>query len=139
MALFTWSTEYSVGNDLIDREHQKLFEMADRLHAAMLSGGGHVVLRGLFDDLAEYTRTHFAHEEALMQRHAYPQLPAHAEIHRQLIARVASLQDDLRAGKLTVTMNTMQFLRDWLSHHIGKTDRLVAEHVRNRELQPAAR
>ena len=139
MAMFTWSSEYSVGNDLIDREHQRLFELADRLHRAMLSGGADRVLRGLFDELAEYTRTHFAHEEALMQRYSYPQFPAHAKIHGQLIARVASLQEDLKAGKLTVTMNTMQFLRDWLSHHIGKTDRLVAEHVRNCELQPASR
>jgi len=137
--MFTWSPEYSVGNDLIDHEHQKLFEMADRLHQAMLSGGGNLVLRGLFDEMAEYTRTHFAHEEALMERYSYPQLPAHAEIHQQLIARVASLQEDLNAGKLTVTMNTMQFLRDWLSHHIGKTDRLVAAHVRACELQPTSR
>jgi len=137
--MFTWSHEYSVGNDLIDREHQKLFEMADRLHQAMLSGGGNLVLRGLFDDLADYTRTHFAHEEALMQHYSYPQLPTHAEIHRQLMARVAELQEDLKAGKLTVTMNTMQFLRDWLSHHIGRTDRLVAEHVRTCGLQPASR
>ena len=139
MAMFTWGPEYSVGNDRIDREHQKLFEPADRLHQAMLSGGGNTILRGLFDELAEYTRTHFAHEEALMQRYSYPQLPAHAEIHRQLIARVASLQADLRGGKLTVTTNTMQFLRDWLSHHIGKTDRLVAVQVRACELQPASR
>jgi len=139
MAMFTWSPQYSVGNDLIDGEHRKLFALADRLHQAMLSGHGNTVLRGLFDELAEYTRTHFAHEEALMQRYSYPQLPAHAEIHRQLIARVASLQEDLRAGKLTVTMNTMQFLSDWLTHHIGKTDRLVAVHVRSCELQTASR
>ncbi|MGA3028569.1 MAG: bacteriohemerythrin [Bryobacteraceae bacterium] len=130
MALFTWSPEYSVGNDLIDAEHRTLFEMADRLHGAMLSGGGKNVLRSLFVQLADYTRTHFAHEEALMAKHAYPQLPAHAEIHRQLIAKLSKLQDDLNGGKLTVTMDTMQFLRDWLQHHIGKTDRLVASHVR---------
>jgi hemerythrin-like metal-binding protein len=80
--------------------------------------------------LADYTRAHFFHEEALMVKHAYPDLPAHAEIHRQLIAKLAKLQQDLGGGKLTVTMDTMQFLREWLQHHIGKTDRLVASHVR---------
>jgi len=134
MALFTWSPVYSVGNDLIDSEHQKLFEMADRLHSAMLSGRGQLVLRQLFADLADYTRTHFSHEEALMARHSYPELQAHAEIHRQLIAKLSKLQTDLAGGKLTVTMDTMQFLRDWLQHHIGKTDRLVANHVREAQL-----
>lgn len=130
MALFTWSPEYSVGNDLIDQEHQKLFEMGARLHSAMLSGQGHAVLHSLFTQLADYTRTHFSHEEALMAKHAYPELPAHAAIHRDLIARLSKLQADLTGGKLTVTMDTMQFLREWLQHHIGKTDRLVASHVR---------
>ncbi len=130
MSLFMWSPAYSVGNDLIDAEHRTLFEMADQLHVAMISGGGHTVLRDLFTQLADYTRTHFAHEEALMARYEYPQLPAHAEVHRQLSARLAGLQSDLNSGKLTVTMDTMQFLRDWLEHHIGKTDRLVASHVR---------
>jgi hemerythrin-like metal-binding protein len=130
MALFTWNPEYSVGNDLIDGEHRTLFELADRLHSAMLSGQGHAVLRNLYTQLADYTRTHFSHEEALMVKHAYPELPAHAEIHRQLIAKLAKLQGDLDGGKLTVTVDTMQFLRDWLQHHIGKTDRLLASHVR---------
>jgi hemerythrin len=121
MALFTWSPEYSVGNDLIDGEHKTLFEMADRLHGAMLSGQGH-------------TRTHFSHEEALMRKHAYPQLPDHAEIHRQLIAKLARLQDALNGRKLSVTMDTMTFLKDWLQHHIGRTDKLVASHVRNAQM-----
>ena len=116
MALFTWNPEYSVGNDLIDGEHRTLFEMADRLHSAMLSGQGHAVLGSLYGQLADYTRTHFSHEEALMAKHAYPQLPTHAEIHRQLIAKLTKLQDDLKGRKLTVTVDTMQFLRDWLQH-----------------------
>ena len=132
--MFTWSPEYSVGNDLIDAEHNTLFQMADRLHVAMMSGGGQTVLRGLFVQLADYTRTHFAHEEALMAKYGYPQLPAHAEIHRQLIARLAKLEGDLGGGKLTVTMDTMTFLRDWLQHHIGKTDKLVANHVRDAQM-----
>ncbi|MGA2185881.1 MAG: bacteriohemerythrin [Bryobacteraceae bacterium] len=130
MALFTWSPEYSVGNDLIDGEHKTLYEMADRLHSAMLSRQGHAVLQSLFAQLAGYTRTHFSHEEALMAKHAYPQLAEHAEIHRQLIAKLAKLQDDLKGGKLTVTTDTLQFLKEWLRHHIGKTDRLLASYVR---------
>ncbi len=130
MAMFTWSPEYSVGNDLIDKEHKKLFEMSGSLHSAMLSGQGHAVLHRLFAELAAYTRTHFSHEEALMAKHAYPDLPAHAAIHRDLIAKLSGLQADLAGGKLSVTVNTMQFLKDWLQHHIGKTDRLVANHVR---------
>jgi hemerythrin-like metal-binding protein len=130
MALFTWSREYSVGNDLMDGEHQTLFEMGDRLHNAMLAGRGHAVLRSLFTQLADYTRTHFSHEEALMARCAYPELTAHADLHRELTARFSQLQDDLNGGKTEITMDTLQFVRDWLQRHIDKKDRLVARHVR---------
>ena len=40
------------------------------------------------------------------------------------------MQADLKGRKLTVTMDTMQFLREWLQHHIGETDQLLANHVR---------
>jgi hemerythrin-like metal-binding protein len=134
MALFTWNPEYVVGNGLIDAEHKTLFELADRLHCAMLSGQPKTVLSGLFVQLADYIRRHFSHEEMLMAKHDYPLLPDHSEMHRLLMMKLSKLQDDLNGGKVTVTMGTMEFLRDWLHHHIGKTDRLLANHVRKAQM-----
>jgi hypothetical protein len=35
MALLTWSTEYSVAVEVIDKQHQQLFAMLNELHDAM--------------------------------------------------------------------------------------------------------
>ena len=40
MALLTWTTEYSVAVEAIDKQHQKLFAMLNELHDAMKSGKG---------------------------------------------------------------------------------------------------
>jgi methyl-accepting chemotaxis protein/hemerythrin len=55
-------------------------------------------------------------------------------MHRQLIMKLSKLQDDLNGGKVTITMDTMEFVKDWLQHHIGETDRLLANHVREAQM-----
>jgi len=129
-AMFDWSAAYAVGNDLIDTEHQKLFKYAADLHTAMLERRGTNVVADLLDKLAEYTVTHFAHEEALMRETHYPDRENHFKMHRALLDRVGALQRDAADGRSVVTMQLMDFLKNWLSHHIGKQDQRVADHVR---------
>jgi hemerythrin len=44
-------------------------------------------------------------------------LAQHQEIHKKLTSQVYELRDKFRAGKITVTIETMHFLRNWLSGH----------------------
>jgi len=37
-------------------------------------------------------------------------------------------------GKVTATMDTIELVKDWLSKHIGKTDRLLADYVRKAQM-----
>ena len=133
MELFSWHEKYSLEHPQIDKEHQALFVMAGQLHQAMLNGSGSAVMKDLLAKLINYTRVHFAHEEALMRHHQYRGLEAHAAEHRKLTEQVLDLQHKYEEGKLTITMETMQFLRGWLDHHILKSDQLVAQHIRAQE------
>ncbi len=133
MGLFSWSDVYSLEHPQIDREHQALFAMAGELHSAMLGGGGSAVLGDLLACLVNYTKVHFSHEEALMRRHRYGAMDAHVAEHRMLAGQVVELQRKFAAGKITITMETMQFLRDWLDQHIRRSDQLVAQHIRAQE------
>jgi hemerythrin len=114
----------------IDREHKELFAMADQLHQAMLNGSGANVIGDLLGRLISYTQGHFAHEEALMRQYKYGGMNAHVAEHRKLAEEVLDLQRKYAAGKLTITMEIMHFLRDWLDHHIRRSDQLVAKHIR---------
>jgi len=133
MELFSWNEKYSLEHPQIDKEHQALFALAGQLHQAMLNGSGAAVLKDLLAKLINYTRVHFAHEEALMRHYQYRGLDPHAAEHRKLTEQVLDLQHKYAEGKLTITMETMQFLRGWLDHHILKSDQLVAQHIRAQE------
>jgi hemerythrin-like metal-binding protein len=133
MGLFAWSDAYSLEHPQIDREHQALFALAEQLHQAMLDGSGAAVLGDLLSRLINYTQVHFSHEEALMRRHHYAGMDAHVAEHRKLTAQVLELQQKYAAGRLAITVETMQFLRTWLEHHIQRSDQLVARHIREHE------
>lgn len=122
MPLVNWNPSFSVKIVEIDLQHQKLFNMINTLHEAMSTGKSQEVLGKIFDDLAAYTRTHFAYEENLMQSKNYPGYPVHKRQHEDLIQQVANLQAKYKAGELSVSIETRDFLRDWLVNHINGTD-----------------
>jgi hemerythrin len=129
MSLFQWKDDYLVGQPDIDRQHKKLFQLADQLHGAMTAGKGKDVLMETLGDLIDYTKRHFAAEEALMQRSNYPGYAEHKAFHDKLTAQVVQFQTDFASGKSIVTIQLLQFLKDWLQHHIGETDRKIAVYL----------
>jgi hemerythrin len=132
MSLFEWRPEYSLGHDGIDAQHQRLFALANDLHTAMTQGRGKGALSEMLGKLVEYTKTHFASEERLMQTHHYPDYPAHKAAHDALTARVLAFQRDFAAGRVGMTIELLQFLKDWLGTHIGETDRRVAKFLKSK-------
>ena len=134
MSLFAWKQEYCVGRAEIDTQHKRLFQLADQLHAAMSAGKGNDVLAKTLGELIDYTKLHFAAEERLMVQSHYPEYLAHKAKHDNLAGQVVEFQKSFVAGKASMSIQLLQFLKDWLAHHIGETDRKVAQHLKN---QPA--
>lgn len=124
--MFEWKSDYSLGHGDIDRQHQRLFALASDLHTAMTQGKGKDALSATLARLIDYTKTHFATEERLMQAHHYPEYPHHKAAHDALTARVLEFQKEFEAGRVGMTVELLQFLKDWLQKHIGETDRKVA-------------
>jgi len=129
MSTFEWKDEYSVGYIAIDSQHRRLFELADKLHAAMAAGKAKDVLSRTLSDLINYTQAHFATEERLMQQHEYPDYPAHKQAHDKLTSQVVQFQKEFEAGRTTVSIQLIQFLKNWLVHHIGHTDKKIATYL----------
>jgi hemerythrin len=132
MSLFQWKNEYLVGQLEIDTQHQRLFELADQLHNAMTMGKGKDALAKTLSDLIGYTKRHFSAEERLMQQSNYPDYIQHKAVHDKLTAQVVEFQREFAAGKSVVTIQLLQFLKDWLQHHIGETDRKIAIYLNQR-------
>jgi len=128
--MFKWNTAYSVGIGSIDAQHQNLFAMARELHAAMAAGQGKAQLARTLDRLVQYTSSHFAHEERLMRLADYPDIAAHTAEHKALTQKVLDFQKELAAGRATISVQLLQFLRSWLDHHIQHSDQAYAPHLK---------
>jgi len=121
--MFKWSDKYSVGNTLIDSQHKKLVALINELHSAMKEGRGKDSLHKILDDIVDYTVEHFNTEEALMRKANYAGLTAHKAEHEKLKETAVALQKSLKAGETTMTLDVMNFLRNWLVNHIEGTDK----------------
>ena len=124
-----WSAKYSVGIAQVDAEHQKLVGLVNDLNAAMMEGRAKTVLDRIFDQLIAYTTSHFAHEEGLMRLYSYPEFAQHKADHDKLVKKAKELQAEFHSGNVTISLEVMSFLRDWLVGHICGVDKRYTAHL----------
>ncbi|MBF0154173.1 MAG: hemerythrin family protein [Magnetococcales bacterium] len=115
-----WSEELSVGVEAIDADHRKLVSLVNELFSAFFIGVGDEAVGAILTEVIDYTRHHFAREEALLNRLGSSDLAYHAEEHRQLTEQVLAISCQ---GASALSEDVLLFLREWLAHHIMGTDR----------------
>ncbi len=136
MPLMLWTEELSVGIEEFDADHRQLFAMVNGLFNAFEVGTGAELLGALFDALIDYTRDHFAREEARMAACHYPGLSTHRAEHLQLAERVHELRRHFLAGSVEqVNRDLLVLFKTWLTSHIRVTDHGYKPYVIDR---PAA-
>lgn len=126
MAFIEWNQSLVVGHPKIDSDHQRLVALVCRLYDAMQAGKGNAVCGEILGDLIAYTRTHFAMEEGLMAAAGYPKLAEHKAQHAKLVHDVMDFKARLDGGSAAITITLFKFLKEWLVHHIGASDRALA-------------
>jgi hemerythrin len=130
--MFEWNNSYSVQIGSIDAQHRVLFGIAKELQTAMSAGQGRAVIGRILDRLLQYTAVHFSHEERLMKMHAYPAFEQHKTEHEALQQKVAEFQAEFAAGRATVTVQVLTFLKKWLESHIQGSDQQYAPYLKSR-------
>src|ERR1035438_3687396 len=120
--MFEWKTEYAVNIPSVDTQHQGLFAIGRELHLAMCTGKGNAVLSPILDKLVKYTVQHFNHEEILMRSNQYPGFVQHKAEHDALVKKVLAFQADFNSGRSALPVQVLQFIKEWLEHHIKKSD-----------------
>ncbi len=125
--------EYLTGIEFIDKEHTRLFELAQETHELLnddFSQDKTSEITRLVSELIDYTRYHFSHEEEFQKSIKYPYIEQHAAQHRQFEDSLAKIDiDDLEndlEGQNEMVENILQFLVNWLINHIQKVDKLLA-------------
>lgn len=130
MALFTWSNDYSVGVKALDSQHTNLFNILNDLHEAMKTGQGQSVSGSLLRKLLDYTRSHFAAEEKLMEAAKYPGLAKQRIQHAGFTRKVEEFLTRLEKGERAINVDLLVFLRDWLKDHILREDKAYGPYLK---------
>jgi hemerythrin len=123
MAFLDFTDKLSVKITVIDEQHKELIAIINDLHAAMSAGKGRIAIYDVLARLIEYTKMHFATEARLMVQHSYPDRKNHETQHNELIRQVDELNLKVQGGQISVTIETMDFLKKWLNNHILLTDK----------------
>ena len=129
MPLFTWNDSYSVSVQQFDDQHKVLFNLINELHDAMSQGKGRDRIGQTLNTLISYTRGHFSAEEAALRKASYPDYDQHKKEHDAFTAKVLGFETTYRAGTSNLSVQLMNFLRDWLSDHILRNDKQYAPYL----------
>ncbi|WP_243310349.1 bacteriohemerythrin [Fundidesulfovibrio agrisoli] len=125
--LMAWTSDLATGVKIIDEQHRKLLDLINDLYAAMKAGKGRSVLEKLLDGLAEYTVYHFGTEEKYFDQFRYAETAAHKKMHAELTGQVVDYIGKVKSGQANVSMELMEFLKEWLVTHICKQDKRYAK------------
>lgn len=124
--MLPWEDRFRIGHDMIDADHEHLFTLIGRFHDSLVGNSGDAEVAETLAELVDYTRSHFAREEALMSRHGYPGMDAHLRQHETMVRKVLDMQERLAGGDPGVGNELADFLSKWLVRHILGTDQKLA-------------
>jgi len=102
---------------------------------AMKQGKGKTVSEKVLNNLINYTATHFQTEEKYFDRYGYPETFSHKKEHEAFVQKVSEFRKGFENGKLSVTVEIMNFLSDWLRHHIKTADKKYASFFKAKGLK----
>ncbi len=130
MSFMPWTEELLTGISQVDEQHKWLVDSTNALHEELLKPEpDREAIGEILFGLVDYTYNHFIMEEELFQRLGYPETDAHKAQHNTFTSKVTSLLERHDAGE-PVTTETLELLKNWLIHHIMKTDKAYVSFFR---------
>lgn len=128
-SVFEWdANKYTTFVGPMDKEHEKLVEIMNRLFNANETGAPKKQLLQIAEELGRYTVQHFEHEEAyFMKLPNYKSADTHKMIHQKLLKDFTAHMDNFKAGGDRIPKEFFMFLKVWLSAHICGIDRKYGE------------
>ena len=118
----TWNTRYNTGIQLIDEQHQELFQLVGRLRQQVQVSAERGEIEHLLEDLVTCSERHFATEEAHMAQVGYPDLTQHVAEHTSMLGSLHELLGKFRESHQAMAMMVPTFMEGWLKHHISDGD-----------------
>lgn len=129
MSILNWNDQLSVGIDSIDNQHRKLVALINKLDEAVALGETQDAIADTITELVNYTVYHFQHEEQLMTEAGFKaeMFVKHQHEHQEFVEKIQGIQAETQnSAHIIISKELLDFLMNWLYHHILKTDKLMA-------------
>ena len=128
--MYKFTDDCLIGIEEIDNEHRRLFHMINEaIDLSKENMDVSAITKNLLPGLKDYAATHFAHEEAYMERIHDPELPIQKKEHEDFTKTVNSLSLDTSSPEATKKSfdELLTYLVRWLYRHILSSDIMIGK------------
>lgn len=121
MKKLIWTENLNTGISVIDTQHKRIVEYINKLYGVLSSKADKAAVREVIDELVDYTMTHFAFEEGMLDDVNFRLLEEHKALHAQFADQVRELSENFeRNEQASVELNNLMVA--WLFNHILHED-----------------
>jgi hemerythrin-like metal-binding protein len=122
MPFIQWEESFETGIKQFDDHHQQLVDLLNTTYDNIICQAPYERLGNILDELVDYTIFHFGSEEAWLIANSYPKFYEHKREHESFFQKVQVLQDGYHDGKISISIDMLTLLRNWLKDHILVSD-----------------
>lgn len=130
--IFPWNRNFETGLKEIDKQHQELVSILNRLAGHAISDISDLKSSHLLDELLAYASYHFRYEESVWEEGLgkSEMVRNHHDSHQMFFARIQMFRQSV-APQEDVLAEMFDFLTRWLAFHILESDRRMALIIRS--------
>jgi hemerythrin-like metal-binding protein len=132
-----WQNEYCLGHDVIDSEHKKLFEIANKIFAINNPQTDSKIIEQLIHQLYDYMRYHFGHEEEYMDEVSFEKIEQHKKRHGEIIEEMNKILNESRDFNI-LELKLVYVMQKWVLIHILEEDLKIKKAIDLHKLKKLA-
>lgn len=118
-----WNGVYSIGDEGIDAEHKKIFDLANKVKLCNCEEK----IKKAVKEVISYTKFHFTSEERYMQEIKYDLYIHHKELHQKIIQQMHQFIKSIASMDTpTFERRLIEYMDIWLVNHIVRDDKRIA-------------